>query len=242
LPNMALHLPPSEVSPDVFGRLPREILLQLMKVSAGLSPLWSLINASPACSDLFDDCALEILEAVMAATVPSTIQCRMRATFRWSILGRPPTLDDTRNIISLSSIGYVALTLTESDTVHGVELPRRFLSLAHKIHLLSHACFDYYIEASLSMRPSYLVKMGPLQKHVPGEHRLLRYRSKYDTAESKAYLPNSTGPPSWVEEHRVLKALWLLQYFFQLKTEAYTGRLAWPTDDLSQIPASKGGR
>jgi hypothetical protein len=177
----------------------------MMKLSSGLSSLLALLHASPYCSVVFTSCPLQIIEAVMAATVPDTTQARMRATLRFKAFGKM-TLEEARNITTATSINWSPLTSMESQILQGTELPRHFLSLAHKVHILGHACCEHFIEASLAMHPSYMVKIG--ERRMGGT-----YREQIEAAESREYQPGETGPPSWVEEQRVVKALWLIQKF-----------------------------
>ncbi|KAH6646873.1 hypothetical protein BKA67DRAFT_580785 [Truncatella angustata] len=223
---------------DIFGCLPCEILLALLKLLPSLPSLWSLINASSVCSAQFDDCALEIIEAVMLASVPTTIQHIMRVTLRCQAPGlQHTTLEQARDVAKDIDINrrrarplLISMPLNfntfEVEAVQHTRLPRRLLSQAHNIHVLAHACTDHYIAASLAIRPHSLVKLGP---HSPV------YRDKFESAEGRPYQPRETGPSSWVEEHRVIKALWLIQYFFELQVACEESRLDWPAEDLKSL-------
>lgn len=225
----------SDPSGDFLGRIPPELLLHLMKLSAGLSSLRSLIYASPDCYRLFDSWSIEIIEAVMAATVPASIRCRMRANLRWELLGGPKTLDEAKSVPCITSINSTPLRSDDMQLLPSSLSARRFLNLAHRIHMLGHACLDHYIQSSLAMCPSYLVKLGPLQRGLGRR----RFRVLFDTAKGQPFRPSSTGPPSWVEEQRVLKALWLIQYHLRLENALAANLLSWPQDD-QQALASAG--
>jgi hypothetical protein len=104
--------------------------------------------------------------------------------------------------------------LTRYDQVNNPDLLRRFVSLTHEIHVLAHSCIDHYIQRSLDMRPSSLIKHGASDIPPYGRDWL---KERYDRAESRPYQPHSTGPPSWVEEQRAIKAMWRIHFFFEIK-------------------------
>jgi hypothetical protein len=114
------------------------------------------------------------------------------------------------------------------------EFLRRFGSLAHKIHMLAHSCIDHYVQRSMAMSPSSLVKLGPYVGGFAGPNIILAF----DGAESRPYQPHNTGPPSWVEEQRVVKALWRIQFLSELKLARNEGRLNWAGDDLKALEST----
>jgi len=69
-------------SQNVFLRLPEELRLKIIKAAPDLSSLWSFIDASPTMAVVFNTYAVEIVDAVIATTVPLQIQCLMRAVLQ----------------------------------------------------------------------------------------------------------------------------------------------------------------
>lgn len=59
---------------DLFQKLPFNILLNIAKSLVDLPSLFHLVQASPAVSSLFHDCAPEIFHAIIQHSVPPTIQ------------------------------------------------------------------------------------------------------------------------------------------------------------------------
>lgn len=212
---------------DIFASLPYEIILNIIKLAPDLSSLWSLIHASPVCSVLFDICASEIVNTIVIATVPATIQRLMQGTLRCQTLA-DFTLKEARAVVSDGRIREVPYRLPQKTESKAL---RKLLSFAHKIHLLSYTCLDHYIDISLTLRPKKLVEL-PIDGQ-PGH-----YREVYERATYMDYQPRKTGPPSWVEEHRVIKAFWIVYHFLQLKKAYRENRLDWPTDDLELLAST----
>ncbi|KAK8075257.1 hypothetical protein PG997_009920 [Apiospora hydei] len=108
---------------------------------------------------------------------------------------------------------------------------RSFLATVNNIHAWSHACLDHLIQRSLQLRPSTLVSLGPGGSP----------REQFQGAEGhEGHRPQNTGPPSWVEEQRMVKAFWRLQFFLELRGAGARGLLdeAWPRQDLDILLTS----
>ena len=84
------------------------------------------------------------------------------------------------------------------------------------------------------MTPSSLVKLGPYVGGFAGCNIILAF----DGAESRPYQPHNTGPLSWVEEQRVVRALWRIQFLSELKLARNEGRLNWTGDDLKALEST----
>jgi hypothetical protein len=204
-----------EPSQDVFGRLPKEDLLDIIKLSSDLSCLWSIINASPTVAALFTKFGLEIVDAVVAATVPVHTQALMWALLR-ARASCYPSLEEARKITSILPTPMSPTEIKDPKSL------RYFVSLGHKIHVLAHACIDHYIQESLTLRPSTLVEF-------PSDGSI---EDRFEMAKGHSYQPRNTGPPSWVEEQRAIKALWRIEFFSELNTARNTKLSNWSKDDL----------
>ncbi|KAK6212658.1 hypothetical protein LQW54_005079 [Pestalotiopsis sp. IQ-011] len=197
-----------------FDRLPVEICLSILQ-HCDLSSLWHLTLASRDVSAVFDEYALETIERVITNSIPGQIRALMRAVIR-TRAACGPGLEASQFITAIESDPL------RRDEVGDRSIPRRFLSLAHHIHTLSHACADYYIEQSLTVRP-----WSALQLDLKADG----IRRRFDKAKKCEYHPLKTGPPSWVEEQRVVKALWRIQLFFELNNACVHQRLDWSQED-----------
>ncbi|KAG8530095.1 uncharacterized protein KY384_005577 [Bacidia gigantensis] len=80
---------------------------------------------------------------------------------------------------------------------------KQILELAHRIQLLSTLFLNTYIKRLNNLQPQHLAKPGFVFSSYP-------FR-KYP--DGRKYQPPKSGPASWSEEYRVLRALWRLQLF-----------------------------
>lgn len=82
---------------------------------------------------------------------------------------------------------------------------RRFVKLAHHIHVLAHLCMERCIQTCL---------LGPLG------HR---------------QFPEAFELPTWTEEQRTILAFWRLFFYNQLKIEGLKGSLKWSPNELQRL-------
>ncbi|KAI4936808.1 uncharacterized protein J4E92_001533 [Alternaria infectoria] len=88
-------------------------------------------------------------------------------------------------------------------------------------------------EAAAALRPSTLIKLG----RGPGR----THQEEFENAESqKDYIPQETGPPSWVEEQRMMKTFWRLQFLLELQGAGHKGRLdaIWSSQEIDALSQS----
>lgn len=207
--------------------LPTEILIMIMKYSPNISSLWSLINSCSRLNLIFMNVAREIVEYVMAATLPVRIRNHMRIV----LLTRtsPNSLLDIDNLLKYMSEEYNLESLPD-------EIPpqvfRDLLKLAHTIHGVAHACLDFYLEKTKAMNPQRLSETE-VQK-IYKTWRLPRH--KFDGLQGQPYQPKYSGPASYLEEQTAIRFLWRLQIFLDLKTTCKVGALAhWPGEDRNRL-------
>lgn len=193
-----------------------------MKASHSFSSLWSVAQASLTVRALLQNFAPEINEIILK-TVPTPTQSLMQGVVRLRASSREsswPTPSEARSLY-VSQNGAFDIT-TPVDAGSSARLPY----LAHKTHTLAHSCVEYYVQKCVDMRPSSLIKWAPGLNTAHTSNREV-----YDQSEGKPFQPPRTGPASWVEEQRVVLALWRIQFFLELKIALYRGRLGWVEDD-----------
>ncbi|KAI0506842.1 hypothetical protein F5B22DRAFT_622257 [Xylaria bambusicola] len=204
-------------------QLPVELVVHIMKASPSLSALWSFINTSARLATIFDGCALEVTENVLRCTVPEQTQVLLYAVFQLRLSLHPPSLHAARELreVNLSSLQdrLLATPITTS------EIPRSFVFLAHKIHVLAHECIEHYIRVCMTMNPSCLD--DPTFKGY--------WYLKLRQPKGRLYQPKDSGPPSWAEEQLVLLNMWRLQYYFDMKAACDVGQLGWSTADQEEL-------
>ena len=84
-----------------------------------------------------------------------------------------------------------------------ISLIKQLLELAHRTQLLTTLFLNTHLKRLNDLSPQHLAKPGFVFTSYP-------FR-KYP--EGKKYAPMKNGPATWVEEYRVIRALWRLQLF-----------------------------
>jgi hypothetical protein len=219
---------------DAFGRLPNELRIRIMKLSPDHLSLRSLAHASRAMGRVLDRYPLEIVEVVLEATVPLQTRRLMGAVLKARCSGFPASLSEAQTIAKTDST-----IITDEMHLCGLDRAaaavRSLLASAANVHTWSHACLEQLIRKSMELRPSTLIKNGA------GRTR----REEFENAESRQdYLPQETGPPSWVEEQRMIRSFWQLQFFLELQGAAHKGRLDtnWPRQEVDVLSQSSADR
>ncbi|EGR44458.1 uncharacterized protein TRIREDRAFT_112267 [Trichoderma reesei QM6a] len=208
--------------------IPDKILLQIITRLPGLETLWNLLAASPRCFRLFNSQPHTIIEQLFASPtsiLPPKIQELVRAvilTRSGALLFK--NLDEFKyrfiqhkvpvhRIKDKTNITLGPDTLTTHDIQPSVYLSA--VATAHHISALAHACLSFYLpqihnpdifhpqHAQLPL-PKYLPRGSnpPEGDTTPAWHQVF-FGLPYDVVDA--------GPPSWVEEMRVVRALWVIQ-------------------------------
>jgi hypothetical protein len=215
---------------DAFGRLPEELRIEIIKLSPDPVSLRSLVHASPAMGRVLDRYPLEIVEVVLDATVPVETRRLMGAVLKGRFSRFPASLSEAQKVAKTAST-------TATDEMRSSRLDqaaaavRSLLATAENVHAWSYACLEHLIRKSMELRPSTLIKLGDGFKK----------QEQFENAESREdYLPQYTGPPSWVEEQRMIKAFWRLQFFMELQGASNKGRLDthWPGQEVDVLSKS----
>lgn len=143
---------PAANGPDRQARLdelPTEMLLEIYKNCPDFSSSWALANTSRRLSLVFDTYAAEIVEAVLKSTVPHHVAILMNGVVKT----RTDSLGDV-DFINLILFAYshhsgytnptLPLSLMSQPLSHEASpaLLRRFMGLAHNIHLIAHLCIE----------------------------------------------------------------------------------------------------
>jgi hypothetical protein len=215
---------------DAFGRLPEELRIKIIKLSPDPSSLRSLAHASPAMGRTLDRYPLEIVEMVLNVTVPMETRRLMVAVLKGRVSRFPAFLSEAQKVTKTDSTAATD-EMRSFRLDQAAAVVRSLLATTENILAWSHACLEHLIRKSMELRPSTLIKLGA------GRTR----QEDFENAESRRdYLPQDTGPPSWVEEQRMIKSFWQLQYFLELQGAGHKGRLGtnWPTQEVDVLSQS----
>ncbi|KAK2020523.1 hypothetical protein LX32DRAFT_669148 [Colletotrichum zoysiae] len=220
-------------SPDFsLDMLPREILILILAELPDVRALYQLIRASPAACRLYTAVGAEVLERVLARSVPPQIHelIRLAVAVSTSTPTSPiapsfaafldrhirPAADDHDYFPSSPPLGQVC---------GGEKELRRVLLVARRIACLTPICIAGYRERCLSITPSHRTECGG------GSSQGAASKPWKERFEGTPYRPQDVGPPTWIEEQRVVRGLWRLQVFHELKTALSEDRTGWPEED-----------
>lgn len=92
----------------------------------------------------------------------------------------------------------------------GLPLPaiKQLLTSAHRIHVLASSFLETYINRLNNLRPTHVANPTYTESLLTGHPEIFQ-----NPVEGRQYTPQKTGPASWVEEYRVVRALWRLEKF-----------------------------
>ncbi|KAL7810693.1 hypothetical protein V8C44DRAFT_111620 [Trichoderma aethiopicum] len=240
-------------SPPNIEDIPDKILLQIITLLPGLDTLWNLLTASPRCFRLFNNQPLTIIEHIFASPtsiLPPKIQELVRAViltrggilpfksldnFKYRFIQHKVPVQTTRD--------KTCITLGP-DTLsnHNIQpsVYRSVVATAHHISALAHACLSFYLSqvhnpdifapqhAQLPL-PKYLPRGSnpPEGDTTPAWHQVF-YGIPYEVVDA--------GPPSWVEEMRVVRALWVIQLVGDVRSLVLKDLRSsgWSYDDINK--------
>uniref|UniRef100_A0A093VQM8 F-box domain-containing protein n=2 Tax=Talaromyces marneffei PM1 TaxID=1077442 RepID=A0A093VQM8_TALMA len=209
---------------SLLSNLPTEIVIQIMKHSLNFSCLWALVKASSRFSSILMAFAWEIVEEVMIKTTPLCTQILMKIAL---IIRTSPDIFTGVNDVS----DYATERKQLKSFPHQQMSPqvlREFVQLAHNIHAVTHACLDFYLEKLKYLKPQRIHDID-----VENHERMLSVLYSEHPLLGQPFQPNlDFGPPTYLEEQRVVRLLWQFQAFLNLKAAGRTHALAhWPERD-----------
>jgi hypothetical protein len=106
-----------------------------------------------------------------------------------------------------------------------------FVKLAHIIHGVARACLDFYIDKSLSAKPQR-IDNADLKDYKSIQRVLYSERQ----SAGQPFQPKEFGLPTYLEEQIVMRAIWQLQLFLDMKTALRTGALDhWSEEDYNHL-------
>lgn len=190
---------------DPFVRLPAPILLMIIKLMPDFRSLDHFTQASPSVNGIFEELPVEITETLIDK-LPADVAGLIRAYSVWLskswTYARVPVSSQTQMLEQVYKPFLAEPTqclLLRNPTLSAI---RDFLRVACRIHNLTTFFFETYIKRINATRPVHLVNPS----HNFGKNPLV------NNPRGRTYTPLQTGQASYVEELRVARALWYLQY------------------------------
>jgi hypothetical protein len=244
-------------SHDPFSELPSPILLQIIKLIPDLPTFRNLQQASQTITSLFNECAAEITEAIITRSLSEQVQGLIRAIavvrsksvasqsldeFINSYLGREkacqmnttvclrklhPTTENRPS--SCKSCGMTPIVHRLSSSI-STTVAQGIVQSAYQIDQLLRSCLQTMISHCMALEPSHLANPTYTYKNLPGYGR-----HPQPTPLGTRYMLQNSGPPSWIEQQRVERALWRVQLYLDLRDAAEHKELQWSTRDIERL-------
>ncbi len=209
-----------------------------------LASLQKLLKTSSHASRQFSTHGVTVFESVLASRHMHHYTC---ALIRISALLRSKTLPPHVSGL-LAFTDYVRYETTNwrywpPTWVHPpTRLSPTTVSTATLLGLLdtqqeieSHmaGCMKFYLQRFNALRPNSLEDPTFQWGRRSSEEPDLKACDQYPC--QKPFPVYDIGPPTWIEEQRILRALWRIQLSRDLKEAAANGSLHWPEGDLNEL-------
>jgi len=195
--------------PDPFCTLPLPLPLMIFEAIEDLSTLSYLLEASPSAAIIFRQHYCEVTEAVLDR-LPLHMQRLLRTIVaiqsnRLVIRDRVNSFEEPSQWRVPNIVSTIKATRLLTKATHSFAAVRSLISSAGQVQRLSKCFFDTVLARVNSVRPYRIADERYRYRDYPKE-----------PPERLPYQPLHCGPTSWVEEQRVLRALWRLQLYFCL--------------------------
>ncbi len=217
-----------------------ELLLGIVTQLPDLSSLDCLLRASPAVFRLFNEYAVTIIEAILSSGFTHghiRVIIRIVALIRSATLPIESLADFQSNVthesmyyrVRPSPKGFAPELLASSTRpaiLRSILATNRQISCRAVDYLTSH------LKRFKTLKPMHLV--GIPRRPYPLE--LVQYLPEgHFGTKSKQFKVKDVGPPSWVEEQRVIRAFWRLQVTQDLRRSGARSMLDWPKEDIRRL-------
>ncbi|GAD98561.1 hypothetical protein PVAR5_7258 [Paecilomyces variotii No. 5] len=202
---------------DPFDRLPVEIINIIIEYTADWFALNSLLEVSPKVTAIFDYSDQEAIRFTESALANNSItRHRLHRLYRMSARLRDPSLtcDNLAEFISRDHAEPFH-SPSEEASVSRTTL-RNMVKTASTLQQWACACLTTFLGRTRAVT----------------FRRWTRDTVKQRIAGTCIYQPRDAGSPSWVEEYRVYRALWNLQYYADILRAGR--RMNWETVGASR--------
>lgn len=207
------------------------------------------MKASPSTFRLFNSHALAVTEGILSgpnSILPPNIQELVRGVILVRSKAAPfKNLCDFQVHFAYGLYPYPLEKLTEvpclglgalSDSNPSVAVLRSVVATAYQVAALSQACLASCLERLRTLRVLHPVDPGICYSDDYGcpDKFIRAFDREYPGAPAKMA---DAGQPSWVEEMRVVRAIWIMQVVGEMRCfcQDKTNAIDWPDEDVSRL-------
>ncbi|KAK7926530.1 hypothetical protein PG985_003528 [Apiospora marii] len=244
-----------------FERLPTEIIVDILLRLDELVSLDCLLHASPVAYRIFDEFAVQVTEGVLyngygpirkglhtqepdkpgvaISFVP--VQMYMAAMIRTGTLPLQSLSEFVGRVImpyhlDHATVAKAPIPFAPRSLPEGISpaVVRGLVATSRHLTALSVDCLNFYLGRFRAIRPSHPIQSARNFDKMPTEVREnLDLEPWKDKPRGRKVPVQDVGPPTWLEEQRVLRAFWSLQIIVDLRKAASASRLGgWPSNDV----------
>lgn len=114
---------------------------------------------------------------------------------------------------------------------------RSLVATSRHLTALSVDCLRFYLDGFRAIRPSHPIAMAEDLGRLPVEiQRNYEMEPWKDRPKVRVVPVQDEGPPTWLEEQRVIRAFWCLQTIVDLHKAAAASHLGgWPPEDVKYL-------
>ncbi|KAL2062144.1 hypothetical protein VTL71DRAFT_6410 [Oculimacula yallundae] len=244
----------------LFSRIPKEVLLLIVKQTPGLPSFRNLEKASPTISSLFDEFGHEIIESIISTSLPAQIQSLIRTIvllqsnkihthslddFTAAYLRRDGYCETSSNVPpeyaqcirsghpGLKGSLFVCVACKEA--FPPIQIPPDSSSVILR-SILNTACqiqnmTDTLLRSSLDRCLALNPRqLGERWRYIPLPNTGRKPQAR---PQGIPFKPESSDPFSWTERQRTSRHFWRVQLFFELKLKSRD--LQWPDEELARL-------
>lgn len=197
--------------PDPFIYLPAPLPLLIMEAIEDLPTLHYILQASSISASIFARFYSVIISAIVAH-YPPTLQNMLRLSLYLQDNGNIEMERHTKSLGALHQLLDTFLSDKISDVAHltlksppSLAAATSHARTAQNVQQLAHQIFEAHLARTREIIPSYQLD------------RKYQYCLQDRLPECQPYEPLTWSTPSWIEEQRILRALWRIQVHTQLR-------------------------
>lgn len=195
---------------DLFTRLPPEIIVHIMLNTWDLPTLGYLLKASPRCSAVFDYNHVSIMDAFISnlpKDLSNLLVVLMNAQHQIKRRELASSKDLDQSIVfCLRSFDQAQPSLYDTEVRQNTARDIVFKSCT--IQQITKSFFETYLKRMRSLELMHMAEDIPCHPSRP---------IPFETIPGRTYRPAELHEPSWIEEQRVIRALWRTQVYFDIR-------------------------
>ncbi|TGO46439.1 hypothetical protein BCON_0325g00070 [Botryotinia convoluta] len=219
-----------DFSENKFEKLPRELLLPIVKSTSDLASVWKIVETVLEASESEKlQIAFGHIALLRLVKHPSTSMDEFKKGRKFSALNKidksfTAQLPANHTTMDNDNRAFKSEYQLLPEEVSPVII-RTILRTAYNINQLTYLCHKHFLDRCESFESS-----EPIHLRYSGLRGLVDVK----LTECRKYsVRNVSSLPSWIEQNRITQAFWYIQIFYDLKNNSQ--KLRWTNIDLDRL-------